>query len=1458
MIRSLFARGARRWRPLTLSAAVALASAVAGAQQPTPPNDQEPVGPQRARTFRLFGLADQAFTGMRQGGRSSWSAVASGPSDIAPGSPSDLPGRVIGTASSPNGYCCGYFEIQMWAAAARGDWARARDEIPSLENVQGGGWNARTQLSRWTSIPEQLVWQGRDASIGSLFSGVVSTSGDGSCLDNNSRANNFIDPGAQLLAGSDCPPTWVNPARFDGERVVPDTVWLNEFRNRGSNFTWDDWKFPASRRDESRLYGSFQTFGATNDYGREVRQNAGAVIPGGTGKPKIEGYPLGIEWEFNSWTYSVPSLGDAMFYKANIINKSALVYGTGIDYDSLFLGFMMRPFHTTGSQVPAVYADLQRGTVLSAQSNVNAQNCYGPVGGNTRGTQIRSCLGNTHGNRGFRGGAGALVVLKSPIGDMRNKLFTRPGQPFYMPSHPLAGDTLTYNIMTACGFSCAQQQITPGRVRGVYGSIVGDVANALAGRGQTASELSELQYFDLVHNPDWPARYNPATGTAGGYAKYIPPGNWDYNKDGVLDTMTVTTCWTSATTTGWTGTPTDGCAPPFSDTLAGGQPNSLHNNYFAGVGPIKLGAGDTTSFIVAFVSVPDSISLERQVNDIVQLYNDFWLSPQPPAPVQIVSASVEAGSRTFGDVGVRLFLDQTPSQQSDPFVLEQARKLKTSADTNDIRLRVLNPALVNDIRARALPVGRTLVDTVGRTVEAERAGTCRTSYSAANCVIVTTPTLGVVDSLLVFKSCDGGTTYTATGGAACVPAPARDVIGGTPSGYAWQAYARLGKNAAGQFPSQFFDGNVTGGVTYTYVIVSQSFPVAFDVVDVVGGRTAVRQFLVRPKTQNGLSANTANRNVATVYVPASTQAGGSVSSVSFVNFSSAGFVTGDTSAALNVSSFRLSRPIRGSSPIAGRVIFSDSAVVREYDADTTVAGIDSTVVELFELVQEAVGTGTTVGRTAGRSERFVVPGSAGPVDLVVRNRGTAATSSGNTTRTALGATGRVLTTSYRFTLFQRPVVTFVVDGRPIYVTDSIPGGGDLTPAVTQARSDFIGAMLSLNTPTISMTTPNSTVWRAPGIPVLRSTAWPTISWQTTSANPAIARDSLAFGRYRIQFSDAEFGKLAPFTFDPRNPQALRDRYAESVAGRTDATNTVVTAEAAAALNRALNRTNITVDSLAAISVPFTVRNLRFGDRPVQLATLKSAVPTTALLGLGGDTLRVSVPVGKWIPGTNLYWLENLPTYARDTVQASPLVTRIRRTNGVPDTTSTLRVTWGPMRLGCGTPETCNPIEGFASSGYTQASPGMQYELQWFAPLRGLQSVEFQLNPEVAGQQVAGVPTSELKNIRAVPNPYIMFSEYEQTPGTKRLMFVGLPPKGTLRIYTASGQFVQRITWVESDLDRNCRATTTTTGCIATGDLTWNLRTHENKEIGPGFYMFVVSTDVGGTKKDRIGKFVVIH
>jgi hypothetical protein len=153
---------------------------------------------------------------------------------------------------------------------------------------------------------------------------------------------------------------------------------------------------------------------------------------------------------------------------------------------------------------------------------------------------------------------------------------------------------------------------------------------------------------------------------------------------------------------------------------------------------------------------------------------------------------------------------------------------------------------------------------------------------------------------------------------------------------------------------------------------------------------------------------------------------------------------------------------------------------------------------------------------------------------------------------------------------------------------------------------------------------------------------------------------------------------------------------------------------------------------------------------------------------------------------------------------------------------------------------------------------LKYEVVYYATLGDLLSVNLEVTPDIAGSQVAALTDGDLSLIGVAPNPYVMFSQYEQVNNVKRLMFTGLPSRGTLRIYTASGQFVQQLNWTDADLERNCTATVNTTACQSTGDLAWDMRTREDLEIGPGFYIFVVSTDVGGGKKEKLGKFVVIH
>jgi hypothetical protein len=328
--------------------------------------------------------------------------------------------------------------------------------------------------------------------------------------------------------------------------------------------------------------------------------------------------------------------------------------------------------------------------------------------------------------------------------------------------------------------------------------------------------------------------------------------------------------------------------------------------------------------------------------------------------------------------------------------------------------------------------------------------------------------------------------------------------------------------------------------------------------------------------------------------------------------------------------------------------------------------------------------------------------------------------------------------------------------------------------------------------------------------------------------------------------------------------ATNTAFQQSLAARKSASRTDASATTAGALSRALGRT-ITTDSLVVLNLPFTTVNERFG-RPVTLAVLRSERIAATSLGSAPDSVRVTVPADQWVPGQRLYFVETFGAVAYDTVSTTPsVVQRVRMTGGVPDTVTVTRVTWGPTTLGCASPAapvspagTCNPVSGRGGTGHTLVSANEALNVVYWAPIVGLTSLPFTITPEVTGERIAAVGDDALKGIRVVPNPYLMFSEYEQTRGLKRLLFTNLPPRGMIRIFTASGQFVQQITWTEPDLDRNCRATTSTTACTATGDLQWNMRTREDLEIGPGFYVFVVSSEVGGRKAERLGKFVVIH
>ncbi|MGB9772581.1 MAG: hypothetical protein ACP5JH_05415 [Bacteroidota bacterium] len=105
--------------------------------------------------------------------------------------------------------------------------------------------------------------------------------------------------------------------------------------------------------------------------------------------------------------------------------------------------------------------------------------------------------------------------------------------------------------------------------------------------------------------------------------------------------------------------------------------------------------------------------------------------------------------------------------------------------------------------------------------------------------------------------------------------------------------------------------------------------------------------------------------------------------------------------------------------------------------------------------------------------------------------------------------------------------------------------------------------------------------------------------------------------------------------------------------------------------------------------------------------------------------------------------------------------------------------------------------------------------------------------------------NRLDNIGVVPNPYIATAKWEprtlyQTGrGERRIEFINLPPKCTIRIYTITGALVKTLYKDSSPLD---------------GSLSWDLISEDGMDIAYGLYVFHVDAPGIG---EYIGRFAVI-
>ena len=99
--------------------------------------------------------------------------------------------------------------------------------------------------------------------------------------------------------------------------------------------------------------------------------------------------------------------------------------------------------------------------------------------------------------------------------------------------------------------------------------------------------------------------------------------------------------------------------------------------------------------------------------------------------------------------------------------------------------------------------------------------------------------------------------------------------------------------------------------------------------------------------------------------------------------------------------------------------------------------------------------------------------------------------------------------------------------------------------------------------------------------------------------------------------------------------------------------------------------------------------------------------------------------------------------------------------------------------------------------------------------------------------------TSLDNVRTVPDPYYVTSEFEQTTYNKVIKFVNLPNAATVRIYSSSGVLVDVI-------EHN--------SISSEGTATWNVRNRNNQVVASGVYFYHI--EAGDARK--VGRFTIVN
>jgi hypothetical protein len=148
-----------------------------------------------------------------------------------------------------------------------------------------------------------------------------------------------------------------------------------------------------------------------------------------------------------------------------------------------------------------------------------------------------------------------------------------------------------------------------------------------------------------------------------------------------------------------------------------------------------------------------------------------------------------------------------------------------------------------------------------------------------------------------------------------------------------------------------------------------------------------------------------------------------------------------------------------------------------------------------------------------------------------------------------------------------------------------------------------------------------------------------------------------------------------------------------------------------------------------------------------------------------------------------------------------------------------------------------------SDPFVVPAPGSKFYIRT-ADINFTSRDEFRFKVKAA-QHSQSRARNELDKIAVVPDPYIVSASWEKPlyftsgRGERRVDFIHLPPKCTIRIFTLDGKLVRK-------LEHN--------DIIEDGHHSWDLTSKDGLDVAPGIYLFHVDA---GDLGEKLGRFALI-